>query len=81
VVRGNRWLLRASLSAGNPHFDFTFDGSGYPVTGDWNGDGITGIGWFDSGTWSIRNLLSSGPGLEFDFGDPSGIPATWGRNA
>ncbi|HEX5695154.1 MAG TPA: hypothetical protein VFZ15_02120, partial [Acidimicrobiia bacterium] len=82
VVRGDRWILRSSLSAGTPHFDFTFAGSGYPVTGDWNGDGVTGVGWFDSGTWTIRNTLSNAGGeLSFEFGDPDGIPATWGRNA
>jgi hypothetical protein len=82
VVRGDRWILRSSLSAGPPHFDFTFAGSGYPVTGDWNGDGVTGVGWFDSGTWTIRNTLSNAGGeLSFEFGDPDGIPVTWGRNA
>jgi hypothetical protein len=52
------------------------------VTGDWDGDGVTGVGWFASGTWSIRNLLSSGPAQStFTFGDPGGFPLTWGRNA
>lgn len=82
VVRGNRWLLRNSLSGDqNPDFDFTFDGNGQPVTGDWNGNGRSGIGWFDQGTWRIRNQLSSGPPkTTFLFGNPNGIPVTWGRN-
>lgn len=84
VVRGNRWLLRNSLSGNQgPEYDFTFgDGDGIPVTGDWNGDGRTGVGWFDSGTWRIRNQLSGGsPDSTFDFGNPAGVPLTWGRNA
>jgi hypothetical protein len=82
MVRGNRWLLRSSLSAGSPSYDFTFgDGDGIPVTGDWDGDGATGVGWFNDGVWSIRNVLSSGAGTQFNFGNPSGVPLTWGRNA
>jgi hypothetical protein len=83
MVRGNRWLLRSSLSSGNPHFDFTFGGGpGYPVTGDWDGNGVTGVGWFNAGNWTITNALSSaGNEVSFNFGNPNGIPVTWGRNA
>ncbi len=82
VVRGNQWLLRLALSSGAPNYDFTFAGSGHPVTGDWDGDGSTGVGWFDSGTWTFRNAhTSGGPEGTFDFGDPNGLPLTWGRNA
>ncbi len=84
VVRGNRWLLRNSLSGDqSPDYDFTFgDGNGIPVTGDWDGNGRTGVGWFDSGTWRIRHQLSDGaPESTFQFGNPAGVPLTWGRNA
>ena len=39
--------------------DFTFAGNGRPVTGDWDGDGRTGVGWFNAGTWTIRNIGST----------------------
>ncbi len=81
VVRGDTWLLRDSLSSGPPQYEFTFEGGGLPVTGDWDGDGRTGVGWFDEGTWQIRNPLTSGdPTNTFSFGNPSGVPLTWGRN-
>jgi hypothetical protein len=82
VVRGNQWILRNSASSGPADYDFTFSGNGLPVTGDWNGNGRTGVGWFDSGTWRIRSQLSTGdPNSSFSFGNPNGIPVTWGRNA
>jgi hypothetical protein len=80
VVRGNRWLLRNTASAGGPDYDITFAGGGHPVTGDWFGNWRTGLGWFDSGSWSIRGIANPSI-ITFDFGNPNGIPATWGRNA
>jgi hypothetical protein len=46
-----------------------------PVTGDWNRDGRTTIGWFRDGEWWLRNSNSSGdPHLEFTFGRAGDIP-------
>ena len=81
MVRGNRWLLSTSLTGGPASIDFFFAGTGTPVTGDWTGNGATGVGWFSSGTWQIRNGFSSGAPADstFEFGNPQGIPLTWGR--
>ena len=75
--------LSNDITTPNVDHNFTFgSGTGYPVTGDWDGDGATGVGWFDSGIWTIRSALSSGPpDATFDFGNPNGIPLSWGRNA
>lgn len=73
-------MLATSLSSGPASIDFFFTGTGIPVTGDWTGNGVTGVGWFSSGTWHIRNSFSSGAAEQtFDFGNPQGIPLTWGR--
>jgi hypothetical protein len=72
-------MLRNTLSAGPPDWDFTFAGNGMPVTGDWDGDGRTGVGWFNAGTWTIRNIGSTAS-TSFTFGG-NGFPLTWGRNA
>lgn len=55
--------MRNSVSAGPPDFIFQFGLIGaIPVTGDWNADGITGIGVVDPATetWYLRNSLSAG---------------------
>ena len=54
-----------------------------PVVGDWNGDGIDGIGVVRGSKWMLRQTPSSGsPDLEFDFGDAAGIPVVgdWNGN-
>ncbi len=49
----------------------------YPVSGDWNGDGVSNIGVFFKGQW---HLDRDGDGrfgdkdIEADFGDPHSIP-------
>ncbi|MEA2336055.1 MAG: TolB protein, partial [Thermoanaerobaculia bacterium] len=55
-----QWLLRASNTAGNPSFTFTFGGQpgDQPVAGDWNGDGRTDLGIFRDGTF-IRGVLTT----------------------
>jgi hypothetical protein len=51
-----------------------------PVVGDWDGDGITGIGMVDpaTGMWYLRNTPSAGPVdiAPFLFGLPGWIPVT-----
>ena len=50
----------------------------YPVTGDWNGDGTTGIGIYsnDSALWQLRQRPSGGaPDITFEFGhEPGDLP-------
>ncbi len=39
------------------------------MVGDWDGDGVDGIGVFRKGVWYLRNSLSSGPStIQFTFG-------------
>jgi hypothetical protein len=82
IFRAGKWLLRNSLSSGDPDNEFTFGGSSgeVPVVGDWDGDGITTVGLFQAGTWLLRNSNESGRAeLSFIFGQPGDIPiaADW----
>jgi hypothetical protein len=72
VFRAGTWLVRANTSPTSTTVGpFTF-GSGtwpltVPVAGDWNGDGIDGIGYYlpngaGVGTWTLRQTaIASGP--------------------
>jgi SpoIID/LytB domain protein len=45
------------------------------VTGDWNGDGTTNLGWFHEGTWQLR--MTDGSITTFVYGQRSGdVPVT-----
>lgn len=51
----------------------------YPITGDWNGDGATGIGFLDaaSGRWTMRETITGGTKASFVFGRQAGdLPVT-----
>jgi len=53
------------------------------VVGDWNGDGIDGIGVVRGTRWMLRQTPSSGaPDLDFEFGEAGGIPVVgdWNGN-
>ena len=80
VVRGNRWLLRNSNTAGNADVDFVFGKVGdIPVVGDWEGRGRTGIG-VRRGTrnrWNLRHTASGGsPQIRIRFGRAGDTPVT-----
>ena len=47
---------------------------GIPVTGDWNGDGATDIGWFRDGEWSLR--LGPDRVERFRYGRDDDLPIT-----
>jgi hypothetical protein len=78
---GGHWQLRYSLTAGSADADFRFgsDTTGLPVTGDWDGDGITEIGLYTPGTensagrWQLRTGTAA---LDFAFGDDAPYPVT-----
>ncbi len=85
VVRGTKygpfggqltWLLRNSLEPGPPDIVLEFgDAGAIPVVGDWNGDGISGLGAFKDGRWQLRNdLIPGGPDSEFVFGQAGDVP-------
>ena len=74
------WYLRSTNAAGAPdagQFQFGFGGA-VPVSGDWVGNGETGIGVFDpkSATWYLRNEPSAGApdAGTFQFGAAGWIP-------
>jgi len=86
-----QFLLRNSNTSGNPDLTLTFGQSGdKPLVGDWNGDGVTDIGVFRSGTFilaTVQTVLKS-PCLfcvpvltttltalpQFSFGASGGLP-------
>ena len=80
VVRGNRWLLRNSNTAGNADIDFVFGKVGdIPVVGDWEGSGRTGIGVRrrTRNRWNLRHTASGGsPQIRIRYGRSSETPIT-----
>ena len=81
VVRnGNQWLLRNDNSAGPPEIQFEFGKPGdIPVVGDWDGDGVFGIGVrkADRFIWELRETASPGaPDRRFRYGKKTDIPIT-----
>jgi hypothetical protein len=77
------WYLRNSNSTGgtNVHFTFGSPKTGYPVVGDWNGDGKVTVGVVkDDGDgrmgWHLRNSNSSGgTNIHFVYGNvETGLP-------
>lgn len=78
VVRGNTWIVQTMDSGATNTFEF--GPGGIPVVGDWTGSGVDRPGWFNDGTWYIRNGLSSGPvDTTFEFGADGDIPLIWGK--
>lgn len=73
---GGTWNWHDQLGPGPAATTFSYGGSAaYPLTGDWNGDGITTPGLVVSNTWKLRNSRSGGtPHVEFRFGRPSDTP-------
>jgi hypothetical protein len=85
LVRGTRygpfggqltWLLKNDFEPGPPDIVLEFgDAGSVPVVGDWNGDGISGLGAFKDGHWQLRNQLLPGPpDSEFEFGEAGDVP-------
>lgn len=76
VVRGNRWLLRRTATAGPTEIGFRYGrATDSPVVGSWNGKGRSGIGVERDGTWLLRNRRSAGKaGMRVDFGRPTDRP-------
>ncbi|MGX5655258.1 SpoIID/LytB domain-containing protein [Geodermatophilus nigrescens] len=80
------WTLRASLSDGPADKTFAFGAAGWlPVCGDWNGDGIDGIGVWDpsTGRWYLRDSAGPGaPDLVVQYGWSGALPVVgdWDGN-
>jgi hypothetical protein len=71
------FFLRNSNTAGPPEITFTFgDPRGFPLSGDFNGDGTDDVAVYRAGTWQVR-LSGSGAMSTFTFGAgtwPSVVP-------
>ena len=64
TIRGSRtWTLRNTATAGVADAGTSgLASEALPVVGDWNGDGVDGIGTYVTQTanWSLRNGASAG---------------------
>ena len=70
------WYLRSTQTTGVADSSLGFGIPGdVPVIGDWNGDGIDGLGVFRNGVWYLRNSLTAGGAdVSLSFGDPGDVP-------
>ena len=70
------WYLRSTQTTGAADTTLGFGNPGdVPVIGDWDGDGLDGLGVFRNGAWYLRNSLSTGgANMSFSFGDPGDVP-------
>ncbi len=84
TFRDGTWRLRRTLTSGAPDIEFGFGQAGdVPITGDWNGDGVVGIGVRRGSTLILRNSPTAGaPDYIFDWGRPTDVPFTgdWNGN-
>ena len=85
VVRGDEWLLTLGPvptttddSAPVVWRDVTFGSpADVPVTGDWDGDGVSGLGMVNGRTWLLaRSVDDLGSATSLSFGRPGDLPVT-----
>ena len=76
VVDGPVWKLRSTLTSGPPTTTFTFGqlSTDRKLMGDWDGNGTLTPAVFRSGTWFIRNSLTSTTSVTFAFGQAGDLP-------
>ncbi len=67
------WTLRQTATSGGTNltvFDDVAANAGYPVVGDWDGDGVDTVGYKVGATWSLSNVPAPAAptiGTTFDF--------------
>lgn len=66
--------LRSALGLRSTLFQVRSNIGGTPVTGDWDGDGTDGLGWFRDGQWALRS--DDGDVTRFGFGRTGDIPVS-----
>lgn len=76
ILRGNVWHLRSTLTAGPATTSFTFGAAhGFPLAGDWNGDGTPGVGQVVGNTWTFRQTMSGGAAqITLQYGSAGDLP-------
>ena len=68
----SQWLLKNSNSAGRPNLAVDFGQAGdLPISGDWNGDGITDLGVFRNGQFLLRQATTI---TTVNFGQAGDLP-------
>ncbi len=84
AFRDGVWKLRRTQSTGSPDVEFGYGQAGdVPLVGDWDGDGVRGIGVRRGRTFILRNSASAGaPDHIFDWGRADDIPVVgdWNGN-
>jgi SpoIID/LytB domain protein len=70
------WDVRQALGLLSPGFTVQVNGiagaGAVAVSGDWNGDGRTDLGWYREGRWSLRS--ANGSVRTLTFGEPGDLP-------
>ena len=76
IIHPNTWHLRNSNSTGVADNDVTFAFPGFPVVGDWDGDGSDGIGMVSKNTnrWELDDNLDGVEDVEFFYGSAGDTP-------
>jgi hypothetical protein len=77
-VDRDTWHLRNSNSTGVADIDVTFAFPGFPLVGDWDGDGDDGIGMVIEGTnrWELDHDLNGTEDAEFFYGIADDFPVS-----
>lgn len=82
VYQAGTWTLRDDVTVTNADTTFFYrpGATGYPVVGDWDGDGSDTVGVkVPQGTlWQVRNTNDAGPpNYQFNFGAANHLPMVW----
>jgi hypothetical protein len=73
LVSGHRWMLRSGFTTGAARSALRFGGTGTPLMGDFDGNGVTTPARFHDGVWTIQPSPSPAT-VSFTFGQPGDQP-------
>ena len=82
VYQAGTWTLRDDVTVTNEDYSFFYrpGTAGYPVVGDWDGDGdeTVGVKLPTGSQWQVRNTNNAGaPDYQFNFGAANQLPVVW----